>query len=93
MRSKDHSKLSNEFQRMIIDFWIEKDVRPEWIMRILIETAAGFTPKVDEYFENRTDYDKAEAFDQIIKISEECDNYMDFGDEIDAVVRSYKEDL
>ena len=37
-------------------------------------------------------YRKAEAFDQIIEISEECDNYMDFGDEIDAVVRSYKED-
>ena len=36
---------------------------------------------------------KAQAFDQIIEISEECDNYMDFGDEIDAVIRSYKEDL
>lgn len=35
---------------------------------------------------------KAEAFDQIIEISEECDNYMDFGDEIDAVIRSYKEE-
>ena len=38
-------------------------------------------------------YRKAQAFDQIIEISEECDNYMDFGDEIDAVIRSYKEDL
>ena len=38
-------------------------------------------------------YRKAQAFDQIIEISEECDNYMDFGDEIDAVIRSYKEDF
>lgn len=36
---------------------------------------------------------KAEAFDRIIEISEECDNYMDFGDEIDAVIRSYKEEM
>ena len=37
-------------------------------------------------------YRKAEAFDQIIEIFEGCDNYMDFGDEIDAVIRSYKEE-
>jgi len=87
MRSEEHSKLSNEFQRMILDFWIEKDVRPEWIMRILIETAAGFTPKVDEYFENRTDYDKAEAFDRLYAEFDKGDKDLSKAD-FDAV---YKE--
>lgn len=71
MQRREYTRLENKFQRHILDFWMEHDeITPDWIMRVLIETAVGYTPKVNEYYEDRADYDKSFAFDMI---SEEWD--------------------
>lgn len=63
MKRREYNKLENKFQRLITNFWFDhEDVTPDWIIRILIETANGFVPRVDEYYEERTDYDHAEKY-------------------------------